>query len=190
MENIFETVTIEQFKAYFYRDFPFLPLYDITKTYWIDDIVFEDDIFYKSLIDNNTEELTNTDAWQPVKGNVFDYVTDCDIEKAKTQAIVNANARFGDTDQERINIYMHLIAYYLVVDLRNSSTGINGSYQGPTQSKSVGDVSESYAIPTWLTNSPMYSMFAQNGYGLKYLSLIAPYLACTLLFSRGGSTCG
>ncbi len=35
MTNIFETVTTEQFKEYFFRDFPFLPLFVEGKTYWL-----------------------------------------------------------------------------------------------------------------------------------------------------------
>ena len=85
---------------------------------------------------------------------------------------------------------MHLVAFYLVFDIKNSSAGINSSFTGTLNSKSVGDVSESYGIPTWMTENPMYSIYAQNGYGLKYLSLIAPYMAITIMFSKGGSTLG
>ena len=40
MTNIFDTVTVEQFKEYFKRDFPFLPLYNPLTTYWQGDIVY------------------------------------------------------------------------------------------------------------------------------------------------------
>ena len=40
-DNILENVTVEQFKEYFMRDFPFLPLYQEGKTYFIDDIVYD-----------------------------------------------------------------------------------------------------------------------------------------------------
>lgn len=186
--SILDNVTIEQFKEYFRRDFPFLPYHDISKTYWKDDVVFDGVDFYKSLIDNNTSALSVAAAWQKIKGNVDDYVTDEDIQKAMTQAIIGCNENFGESCTEKTNIYLHLVAYYLVVDLKNSAAGVYSSYVGMTQSKSVGDVSESYAIPAWLQKSPMYSMYGQNGYGLKYLTLIAPYLAVTILLSRGGST--
>lgn len=191
METIFNTVTVEQFKDYFYRDFPFLPTYKSNKVYFKDDIVFDEDteIFYQSLIDANREPLDTQEAWQIVKDDIYNYITDLDVEKAMTQARINAKY-YGDNDCEAINIYLHLVAFYLCVDLSNSSTGINSKYAGIVQSKSVGNVSESYAVPTWLQNSPMYSLYGQNGYGLKYMSLISPFLACTILFSRGGSTCG
>lgn len=191
MEQFFKSVTIEQFKDYFKRDFPFLPIYKTYKHYFIGDVVFDDEneLFYESLVDNNTSELDDTLAWKVIKEDVFNYITDEDIQKAMTQAICNAKY-WGDDDCTATNIYLHLVAYYLCFDIANSSAGINSKFAGLVASKSVGNVSESYAIPTWLINSPMYSLYGQNGYGLKYLSLIAPYLACTVLFSRGGSTCG
>lgn len=188
--SILDNVTAEQFKAYFKRDFPFLPVYEPYKTYWKDDLVFSDEEFYKSLIDNNTNALTNAESWQKVKGDKYAYITDEDIEKAFTQAKPNSNENFGSNCTEKVNIYLHLVAFYLVFDIKNSSAGINSSFTGTLNSKSVGDVSESYGIPTWMTENPMYSIYAQNGYGLKYLSLIAPYMAITVMFSRGGSTLG
>lgn len=191
MSNIFDTVTVEQFKAYFKRDFPYLPVYSPLTTYWLGDIVYSNDNFYKSLIDDNTgNNLTDVTAWQKVKGDVYAYITDEDITKAMTQARPNANIMFGDTCQEKINIYLHLIAFYLVFDIKNSSSGINSGFVGTLSSKSVGDVSESYNIPQWMLDNPTYSIFGQNGYGLKYLSLIAPYTAITIMFSRGESTLG
>lgn len=191
MKNFFKTVTIEQFKDYFKRDFPFLPIYISWKTYFLDDVVFDEDTetFYKSLKDANRDALDVQDSWQPIKDDVYSYITDEDIQKAMTQAM--GNAKMWDDDCcINTTIYLHQVAFYLCVDISNSSSGINSKYSGLVQSKSVGDVSESYAVPTWMQNSPMYSLYGQNGYGLKYLSLIAPYLACTVLFSRGGSTCG
>lgn len=191
MTSIFDTVTVEQFKEYFKRDFPYLPLWNDLTTYWAGDIVFEDDNFYQSLTDDNQgNEVTDTTNWQKVKGDKYAYITDDDISKAMTQARPNANEMFGATCNEKVNIYLHLIAFYLVFDIKNSSTGINSSYLGTLASKHVGDVSESYNIPQWVTENPMYSIYSQNGYGLKYLSLIAPYLGITILFSRGGSTIG
>lgn len=185
------TVTTEQFKEYFCRDFPFLPYYDEDKAYKKNALVFDEttEEFYKSLKSNNTDDLNNAESWEVVEDDKYNYIMDEDIQKAMSQAIVNGKV-FGEDCNEARNIYLHLVAYYLCIDIQNSSQGIGASYNGVVQSKSVGNVSESYAIPQWLTKNPMYSMYGQNGYGLKYLSLIAPYLACTVLFSRGGSTCG
>lgn len=190
MANIFETVTIEQFKEYFFRDFPYLPLWTEGKVYFTGDIVYYGQNFYKSLTDNNSELPTNAEGWQVVPGNVNDYVTDADITRAMSQAIINANYRFGSSDTERINIYLHLIAFYLVLDWQNAAMGVNSGYAGLVASKSVGDVSESYNFPQWMMNNPLYSLYSSNGYGMKYLSLIIPYLSCTILFSPGRTTYG
>lgn len=192
MENsILNTVNVDMFKDYFYRDFPFLPYYSGAKTYWIGDLVYSNNNFYKSLKDNNTGHLlSDATYWQAVKGDKYDYITDKDINKAITQALLVANPRFGETDCEKIDIFLHLVAYYLVVDIKNSTAGVGSSFNTIISSKHVGDVSESYAIPAWMQNNAMYSLYGQNGYGMKYLSLIAPYLATTILYSRGGSTVG
>ncbi len=190
MSNIFSTVTIEQFKEYYFRDFPFLPYYLGYKSYKTGDIVFYNDNFYKSLTNNNTAEPTDTENWQVTTGDKYSYVTDEDIAKAMTQAQMNANERFGSTCNEKIYIYLHLVAFYLVMDLKNASAGINSAYSGLVASKSVGDVSESYNFPQWVVNSPLYSIYSQNGYGMKYLSLIIPYLSVTIMFSQGRTTFG
>lgn len=188
MKNIFETVTVEQFKSYFFRDFPFLPLWDKDVIYFKDNLVFYENNFYKSLIDNNTSLPTDSQNWQITKGDVYNYVTNDDIKRAMSQAIINSNYRFGATDEQKINIYLHLIAFYLVLDLKNSSSGVNSSYSGMIASKSVDGVSVSYNFPQWLVNNPLYSLYSQNGFGMKYLSLILPYLSTTILFSRGRTT--
>lgn len=191
MTSIFETVTIEQFKEYYARDFSFLPVFNPLKTYWKDDIVYwTDENFYKSLSDDNTSEPSDTENWKKVKGNIYDYVTDSDLMKAFAQALANSSTRFGKDCQEKIMIFLHLWAFYLVMDAQNAATGLGSSYGGLVASKSVDGVSESYNFPTWMTDSPMYSLFSSNGYGLKYLSLILPYISCPILFSRGDSTCG
>ena len=189
MSSIFSRVTVEQFKAYFFRDFPFLPVWECNKTYWTGDTVYCDCNFYQSTTDDNTgNNPLCQGAWQKVRGDIYNYITDDDIYKAMSQAINNCNENFGETNEEKVNIYLHLVAFYLVLDLKNAATGVNGGTVGNVSSTHVGDVSESYSIPQWMLTDPMYSIFAQNGYGLKYLSLIAPYLACTIMFSPGTST--
>lgn len=188
--SIFDTVTTEEFKQYFFRDFSYLPLWSSIESYMTGDVVYYDEngYFYKSKIDNNTALPIDTESWERTAGNKLDYITDEDIEKAMSQASINANERFGRNCQEKRTIYLHLVAFYLVMDWKNAAAGATSAYAGLTASKSVGDVSESYNFPTWLMNSPLYSLYATNGFGLKYLSLILPYLSCTILFSTGRST--
>lgn len=187
-EDIFKNITIKQFKEYFFRDFSYLPVWVEGKIYFTGDIVYFNQNFYNSLVDNNTATPNETEMWQVTAGNVQDYVTDADITRAMSQAYINANYDFGSTDEERIMIYLHLIAFYLVMDWQNAAVGVNSGYSGLVASKSVGDVSESYNFPQWMMNSPLYSLYSSNGYGMKYLSLIIPYMSCTILFSRGRTT--
>lgn len=191
MSNIFNNVTIEEFKAYFANDFPYLPLWNYSKTYWQDDTVYMDGCFYQSTVDDNcSNNPVNQAGWQKVKGDESNYITDGDIQRAMSQALLNANERFGETDNDKITIFLHLVAFYLVLDIKNAASGIGSSYTGTLQSKSVDGVSVSYNIPSWVNDNPMYSIFTSNGYGLKYLSLIAPYMACTIIFSPGRTTIG
>ena len=63
-------------------------------------------------------------------------------------------------------------------------------YKGLTQSKTVGSVSESYAIPQWMMNNQVLGTYAQTGYGRKYLSLIQPYLIGNIILTPGRTTYG
>lgn len=190
MNEIFNTVTTEDFKQYFFRDFSYLPLFMSYKAYMKGDIVYYENTgyLYESLIDNNETAPTNTTNWKRISGSKYDYVTDEDIEKAMTQARVSGNSRFGNNCNEKIYIYLHLVAFYLVMDWKNAHAGVASAFGGMVASKSVGDVSESYNFPTWLMNSPLYSLYSTNGFGMKYLALILPYLSCTILYSNGRST--
>ena len=194
MNEIFTTVSVDDFKDFYARDFynMFLPVWSSDNTYNKDDVVYyTDKKFYVSKKDNNTALPTDTTNWQVNYSlKVFNYITDEDIQKAMWQAYLNGNDAFGADDSEKIFIFLHLVAFYLVMDLKNASAGLNSSYAGLVASKSVGSVSESYNFPQWIVNNPLYSIYSQNGYGMKYLSLIIPYLSTTILFSTGRTTLG
>lgn len=194
MNEIFTTVSVDDFKDFYARDFynMFLPVWSSDNTYNKDDVVYyTDKKFYVSKKDNNTALPTDTTNWQVNYSlKVFNYITDEDIQKAIWQAYLNGNDAFGADDSEKIFIFLHLVAFYLVMDLKNASAGLNSSYAGLVASKSVGSVSESYNFPQWIVNNPLYSIYSQNGYGMKYLSLIIPYLSTTILFSTGRTTLG
>jgi len=192
MNDILKTVTVEQFKTYYARDFYnyYLPVWQEGKAYAKGAAVYyTDGNFYNSLIDNNITAPSDAESWQINSSlSIYNYITDDDIQRAIGQALLNANEYFGADDAEKVTIFLHLIAFYLVMDLKNASAGLNSAYAGLTASKSVGSVSESYNFPQWVMNNPLYSIYTSNGYGMKYLSLIIPYLSCTVLFSRGRTT--
>ena len=160
------------------------------KAYFKDDEVYFNSNFYKSLIDGNTTEPTDTTNWEIVKDSVDNYIQDSDIMRAFKEAKVNFNAGiFGDDDTIKM-VFLYLAAHYLVIDLNNAMNPLAMGFMGFTQSKSVGSVSESYAVPQWMLNNQMLSAYVQTGFGRKYLSLIQPYLVGNIIFVPGRTTYG
>lgn len=181
-------ITPEDFKNQFPRFTPvYLPLY-MHKTYYSGDVVFYNNKFYQCAVSSTTAypgQPQNTD-WTEIKDNVLNYTQDSDIINAIAEASVNFNkGLFADCCTAKL-VFLYLVAYYLTVDFQNAMSPMGGG--GLVQSKSVGSVSESYAIPQWMLNNPSYSMYAQNGYGRKYLSLIRPYLLGNIILSKGRTT--
>lgn len=184
-----DSVTVEEFKALFTRDFPYLPTWAYGKVYFKDDIVYLDGNFYQSKIDNNTDEPPTTN-WQLYNGNEFNYISDEDISRAFLEAKINFNPAFFPDCSTMSMVFCYLAAHYLVIDLNNASNPLALGFMGFTQSKSVGSVSESYGIPQWMLNNPKLGLYAQTGYGRKYLSLIQPYLTGNIIFTPGAINFG
>ena len=117
-----------------------------------------------------------------------DYVMDSDITKSFSEAKINFNeALFGTDDSLRIT-FLYLAAHYLVNDLQTSQQGSGSSGFFPVSSRSVGGVSESYAIPTWMLKDPVLGAFATTRYGQKYISLIKPLLIGNVVVCEGATT--
>ena len=49
-------VTVEDFKGYFTRNFPYLPIWQADKVYNTGDVYYYNNLFYESQTDNNSEE--------------------------------------------------------------------------------------------------------------------------------------
>ena len=179
-------ITPEDFKAQFPRFTPvYLPVYEF-KTYVKDDIVYYNGAFYKCKVASSNNLPTNTTDWETIQSSVLNYTQDSDIINAIAEASVNFNeSLFPDENKAKL-VFLYLIAYYLTVDFQNAMSPMAGG--GIVQSKSVGSVSEGYAIPQWMLNNATLSMYAQNGYGRKYLSLIKPYLVGNIILSKGRTT--
>lgn len=165
---------IELFKQKFARNFPFLPYYNEEMTYKKDSIVYDkvSDVFYKSLIDNNTQPLDDSESWK-VYTDVTkeEYVADEDIGFAELEA------REGKNEEILTDLsYMYLVAFYLCYDLDLATSEASGQVGFVATSKKVGSVSETYMVPQWVEQDPYLSFFARNGFGLKFLSLIRPKL--------------
>lgn len=196
MTNI-DNISVSGFKTLFNRDFPYLPVWIEGKAYFLDDIVFETLNFYKSLADNNTTrpstDVNNSDEnythlWELYNDSEDNYVSDGDIQRAFSEARINFNPEFFEDNSSAEMGFYYLAAHYLVIDLNNAATSLSLGGNGLTQSKSVGSVSESFAIPQWILNDAVLGSYAQTGYGRKYLSLIMPFLVGNIMIVPGKTT--
>lgn len=115
----------------------------------------------------------------------YDFIADYQIDRAMQEARVNFRADIFEDNETAKLLFLYLTAHYLVIDLNNANNPLALGFGGFTQSKSVGSVSESYAIPQWMLNNPMFSNLIQTGYGRKYISLIQPYLVGNIIFTAG-----
>ena len=187
-----ENANVSDFMAMFSRDLsPYLlPAYILGKTYFKDDVVYYNSLFYKSLINANTTKPTNTTNWAVTNDSINNYITESDIIKAFAEAKVNFNPELFENCDEALTVYYYLAMHYLVIDITNALNPMTTGFIGFTQSKSVGSVSEGYSVPTWMLNNPLLSGYAQTGYGRKYLSLIQPYLVGNIIFTPGAINLG
>lgn len=184
-------ITTEDFKLYFARDFPYLPDWENGKAYFIGDVVYDGTNFYQSLIDGNLQALSNTNAWKLYNGDVNEYLQDADIEKAIREATLAFNEELFDNCEDKALAIHYLTAYYVVIDIKNATSGLSSNaYNTFVSSKSVGNVSESYGLPSWVTANPMFSLYMDNGYGKKYLSFIIPRVNGFIYLSQGATTVG
>lgn len=70
--------------------------------------------------------------------------------------------------------YMYFSAHTLATNLQNSSQGMNGQYNWIQQSKGVGPISESFAIPEQIQKNPYFAALTKTTYGNKYLMDLLP----------------
>jgi len=116
------------------------------------------------------------------------YILDSDITKAQNTALVNFNSGMFDSDENTTIAFQYLTAFYLVLSLQTSAQGVGSQVNFPVSSKSVGGVSISFTIPERILKNPVFSIFAQNGYGLTYLQLCLPYTIGNVHLIEGTTT--
>lgn len=103
-------------------------------------------------------------------------VTDTDIAKAFVMTNVNINQCLFANQAAYTLGYNLLSAHYLTMNLRASSQGQNGQFSFLEQSKSVGSISQSFAIPDRVLDNPYWSMLMKTNYGAEYLFMLLPQL--------------
>ena len=169
---IYDNITVEDFKAQFSRNFPYLPLYQEGKVYCEGDEVYVEPNFYQSLINNNSQPITDDKSWQVIDDSINNYVSDADIERAKAEAIVNFNVALTPVPETARLVFLYLWAFYLSYDLSLAQGGAYGSVNFPVTDVTVGSVHEAYYVPKVYLEDPILGFYARNGFGLKYLNLV------------------
>lgn len=118
-------------------------------------------------------------------GDKSETVRDQDIESGLVDAGVNFNAGLCANQTEFTLFYLLLAAHYMCTNLSAASQGASSQYSWLQQSKSVGGVAASYAIPDRILSNPTFAMIAQTRYGAKYLSFIVPRMVGVVFTAHG-----
>ena len=113
-----------------------------------------------------------------------DDVRDSDIEIAISEADATFNADLYPTEDICKLAKKYLIAHFLVSDTEAAEGG--GQARFHQQSRSVGSVSESLAIPEWMNEGEL-SFFTTTYYGQKFLTLSKPYMGGVIFSVKGGT---
>ena len=115
-------------------------------------------------------------------------VRDRDITTASTQAVANFNVALFASQSIYTEAFLLLTAHFLCVNLLAATQGLGGTSQWLVNSKAVGNVSESFAIPERITRSPFLAGLSKTLYGATYLSIIMPLLVGNVAIQRGDTT--
>ncbi len=182
------SITINDFKEYFTRDFPYLPVWDSLVSYNKDEVIYYETtrLFYIAL--SNTMPVgtlpTNTNYFSVISDDYYNYINDTDIAKAINECdAMLPVARFEDEVLALAQNY--LTAHCLCNDIKTSNSGLASQISFPIQSKSAGSISTSYGIPQKFLQSPFYSFYITSQYGLKYLAMLYPRCIGALNIAEG-----
>ncbi len=123
----------------------------------------------------------------PFGTDINTSVLDSDIVKAFSLTNVNFNQDLWANQESYAVGYNLLSAHYLVMNLRASSQGINGQFAFLEQSKSVGSVSQSFAIPQRVLDNPDWAILMKTNYGAAFLQLVIPQMAGQMFIAYGST---
>jgi len=182
------SITISDFKEYFTRDFPYLPVWDELISYNAGETVYYETnrLFYTVIVNEVPAGTlpTDTDYFSLATDDYYNYINDTDIEKAigECDAMLPV-ARFDDITLAMAQKY--LTAHCLCNDIKTSNAGLASQISFPVQSKSAGSISTSYGIPQAFIQKEAYSFYLTSQYGLKYLALLIPRIKGNIAIAYG-----
>jgi hypothetical protein len=113
----------------------------------------------------------------PYSSNPNIGVLDSDIFRAIMESTYFINPDLFEDQINYSTAFYLLAAHNLVTNIQNSSQGLGSSYSWLTNNKSVGAVSEGFAIPQRILDNPEFAALAKTGYGMKYLTMVLPLLS-------------
>ena len=115
-------------------------------------------------------------------------VRDKDIAAAMQQAnVIFAEGLMASQDMYT-TCYLYLTAHFLCLTIQAAVSGAYSQFAWLQQSKSAGDVSESYAIPEFIKRNPFLASLYTTRYGARYAGFIVPYLIGNVEIALGDST--
>lgn len=174
------TLTIQEFKDYFIRDFDYnaYSAWSVSTPYIVNNEVYDisNYLVYKCLADNTgLQPKNNPPQWQNLNIDVKNFILDTDIQKAIDPALASSPYVIENCIPD-INIqkkaYLLLSAHYLYIQSSNLSGSIS---QGFITSASAEGLSRSFQIPNFFNNDESKFYYSQSKYGLEYMQLVEFY---------------
>lgn len=125
-----------------------------------------------------------------IYGSTVDKVRDKDVQNAIDDAMMAFNFGVWDGDGQRKAAFMLAVAHFLYLAIQRAGGlagggGLQAGGVGMISSKSVGQVSVSYALPTKLLDNPILSQFMLSAFGQQYLAMLAPRTVGTMFIAPG-----
>lgn len=111
-------------------------------------------------------------------------IRDTDIDRAITEALAVFNQDLWPEETLAELALLYLTAHFLKLDTDAASGGAAPVFN--QNSRSVGSVSESAAIPRWMSEGE-FSFYSTTYYGQKFLMLAKPLLGGAV-YAIGGTT--
>ena len=181
------SITISDFKEYFTRDFPYLPVWDALVSYNAGEVVYYTNRLFYTAKSNAVPAgtlPTNATYFDLITDDYYNYINDTDIEKAIGEmTAMLPESRFDTTTLTLAQLY--LTAHCLCNDIKTSNAGLASQISFPVQSKSAGSISTSYGIPQEFLQKAVYAFYLTSHYGLTYLAMLIPRIKGNIAIAYG-----
>lgn len=113
-------------------------------------------------------------------------ILDADVARAMLECSQMINPDLCPNGQEQYNLaYLYLSAHNLVTNIQASGQGVASQNDWLVNSKSVGNVSQASQIPQRILDNPQWAAYSKTQYGLKYLTMVMPYVNGAIYSVKG-----